>query len=514
MQNKILAAALEKLHSLQNHGNVFQGKDFKLNQTRVLKKAGFIKPIIKGWYHLSNPSDNESETTMWYASFWEFTTKYFQSRFGRDYVLNPDASLSLYTGDTVIPKQIVAITKFGNSSTVKLPSGLSILMYSDNKKFPSTIEQVKGAQVMSLESALCQIGPQFFRDKQKEAEIALGMIKEPSSLIRVLLKEERMDTAAGRIVGALRFVGRNEEADRIKSTYETATSKYISIVEPFNKEARRLVRSREKCSASLRIEAMWYEWRDVVAEIGKTLVAKGNIDAIEIVTEMEGKYRNDAYHSLSIEGYRVTPELIDKVASGNWDPEASNSDSSERDALAARGYFEAFNSVKDSIVNVINNKDDIATVIAKEHHTWFEALFSPSVRVGILEGYHLAGYRDTQVYLRGSSHVPLAKEEIADSMDVLFERLTEEEDGFVRAVLGHHLFVFIHPYVDGNGRTARFIMNAFLVTSGYPWIIIKVEDRNLYMAALEEASVNRDIGVFASFIAERVKNSGDVSKSV
>jgi len=71
------------------------------------------------------------------------------------------------------------------------------------------------------------------------------------------------------------------------------------------------------------------------------------------------------------------------------------------------------------------------------------------------------------------------------------------------AVLGHHLFGFIHPYIDGNGRTARFIMNTFLVTAGFPWIIIRVEDRDKYMQALESASVHSDIEPFAKFI-ERI----------
>ena len=52
---------------------------------------------------------------------------------------------------------------------------------------------------------------------------------------------------------------------------------------------------------------------------------------------------------------------------------------------------------------------------------------------------------------------------LLDAMETYFELLANEKDPFVKAVLGHHLFGYIHPYMDGNGRMARFIMNAFLI---------------------------------------------------
>jgi hypothetical protein len=62
-----------------------------------------------------------------------------------------------------------------------------------------------------------------------------------------------------------------------------------------------------------------------------------------------------------------------------------------------------------------------------------------------------------------------------------------------RAVLGHFLFVFIHPYVDGNGRMARFLMNTMFTTGGSPWTVIRLEHRTQYMRSLEQASVERNI---------------------
>ena len=90
-------------------------------------------------------------------------------------------------------------------------------------------------------------------------------------------------------------------------------------------------------------------------------------------------------------------------------------------------------------------------------------------------------------------------------MPAMFDLLEQETEPSVRATLGHWLFGYVHPYPDGNGRIARFLMNAMLASGGYPWAVIRVEDRDAYLAALEAASVDQDIEVFARFLAERVQ---------
>jgi Fic family protein len=85
-------------------------------------------------------------------------------------------------------------------------------------------------------------------------------------------------------------------------------------------------------------------------------------------------------------------------------------------------------------------------------------------------------------------------------METLFKLLTEESHAGVRAVLGHFLFVFIHPYMDGNGRIGRFLMNTMLASGGYPWTVIRLDHREAYMTALEQASTQGEISGFAQFI--------------
>ena len=85
-------------------------------------------------------------------------------------------------------------------------------------------------------------------------------------------------------------------------------------------------------------------------------------------------------------------------------------------------------------------------------------------------------------------------------MDALFELLGKEPHAGVRALLGHFIFVYIHPYMDGNGRIGRFLMNAMFASGGYPWTIIHVANRAKYMAALESASVDGDFLAFTRFV--------------
>ena len=99
-------------------------------------------------------------------------------------------------------------------------------------------------------------------------------------------------------------------------------------------------------------------------------------------------------------------------------------------------------------------------------------------------------------------HVPPSPAAVRDAMPALFGLLREEPDPAVRIVLGHFLFVYVHPYPDGNGRLGRFLMNLMLTAARYPWTVIPVERRDAYMGALEAASVRQDIGPFTDFLAE------------
>ena len=255
-----------------------------------------------------------------------------------------------------------------------------------------------------------------------------------------------------------------------------------------------------------RIRMNWADMRGIVLEnFPQAPLFRQNTD--EYLKHVDDIYLIDAYHSLSIEGYRVSEELIERVRSGNWDPETNRKDKEYANALAARGYWQAFQAVKKSLEKILN-KNSPGTVVSKDHSIWYRELFAPSVNAGLISASDLAGYRNQPVYIRKSRHIPPRYEAVRDLMPAFFSLLKDEEEPAVKAVLGHFFFVYIHPYIDGNGRMGRFLMNAMLASGGYPWTVIPLETRNDYMATLEEASVRKNIEPFSRFLSGLVRKGG------
>ena len=72
---------------------------------------------------------------------------------------------------------------------------------------------------------------------------------------------------------------------------------------------------------------------------------------------------------------------------------------------------------------------------------------------------------------------------------------------------GHFRLTAIHPFSDGNGRTARLLMNLMLIRGGYPPMAIRPEDRAAYLAALEDASLSGNVDAFTILMYERLEST-------
>ncbi|HYM41090.1 MAG TPA: Fic family protein [Thermoplasmata archaeon] len=112
-------------------------------------------------------------------------------------------------------------------------------------------------------------------------------------------------------------------------------------------------------------------------------------------------------------------------------------------------------------------------------------------------------YRREQVWIGGSAHVPPTSSEIVPMLDEMFRQIRSIREPVLRGIFLHHRLAFIHPFVDGNGRTARLAANLVLMSAGYPPVVLRVEDRRRYYAFLEEADRGRN-GPFAAFILRAV----------
>lgn len=497
-----LAEALAALKAHQDTGRVAIKSDHLSRDHRErLIGAGFLTPVIKGWYIPSRPEDvGDGETTAWYAAFWDFCADYLSERFGEEWSLSPEQSVLIHAGNRTVPAQLMVRAPGARNKTTTLIHDTGIVEVRAQIAERNTRENVDGLAVFNLPHALINSTEKFFKSFANDVRAALGLIRDSSELLSILL-ERGHSTIAGRLAGALRSIGRVSMADEVLKAMRAA-GYTVNEINPFDDNRTITLPVREQSPYVNRMHTNWQTMReDIIAAFPEPPGIPNDSEAY--LKQVDEIYVSDAYHSLSIEGYRVNEQLIERVRSGAWNPDQVEADKQNRNAMAARGYWLAFNAVKKSVERVLNN-ENAGDVAEQDHRDWYRELFGTSVEVGILEAADLAGYRNDQVYIRNSKHVPVKKEAILDCMPAFFAHLREEEHPAVRAVLGQWVFVYIHPYMDGNGRMGRFLMNVMLASGGYPWTVIPVERRAEYMQALESASVNGSITPLATFLGALV----------
>lgn len=122
----------------------------------------------------------------------------------------------------------------------------------------------------------------------------------------------------------------------------------------------------------------------------------------------------------------------------------------------------------------------------------------------LMENIMVGGiYRNVDVYISGAEHTPPSPSEMYSLIKTFYMDLIDKtfESALEYAAWTHAEFVKVHPFVDGNGRTSRLIMNYQLMSSGLLPISIKKESRLEYFSALEAYAVKKDLLLFENMIA-------------
>lgn len=499
-----LAASLEILKALQDKGKIAikRSELTRTHKDRLLKN-GFISEVYSGWFIISSPENKEGDSTSWYSSYWKFCAQYLNYKYKNQWCMSAEQSLMIHAGNWTVPKQLIIKSPKANNFKTDLPFDTSLFHMKSKLPLKSEVEVLDGLNVLSLSSALVNASSNTYLQNATDMRTALSLVKTSADILSILLSGGQ-SVIAGRLAGAFRNIKKDKIADDIIKTMQ-GVGYDVRELDPFNDHLYSSFSSKDASPYANRIRIMWSDFRKVILE--KFPAAPGMPKNIEkFISSVKEIYVTDAYHSLSIERYQVTPELIDRVRNGSWNAKDNEGDSKQRDAMAAKGYWDAFQMVEKSIRKVLTG-ENAGEVLDNDHGDWYRALFGPSVVSGLLKPADLAGYRNHQVYITNSMHVPLNSEAVRDAMPVLMELLAEESEASVKAVLGHFIFVFIHPYMDGNGRMGRFIMNLMLASGGYPWTVIPVQQRSKYMKSLEEASVNLNILPFVEFLSHLVNES-------
>ena len=500
-----LAASLNELRKLQDERGIAIIKADEITRTHRerLVKNGFLREVLKGWYISCSPEEQVGDTTSWYVSYWDFMASYIHSKFGGEWCLSPDQSLSLHSGNHTAPPQLLIRSPKASNNIIDLLHGTSVLDVKLDIPRDGEWVEIGGVQVYSLALGLVSVSADYFTRHPTDARTCLAMVKDASEILAILLDGGK-SVVAGRLAGALRNIGKDKIANEILKTMKSAGHD-VRETDPFGEKLVLNLGSREISPYVNRVKIMWQQMRGVVIE-NFPPPPDHVLGVDDYLKQVQSNFASDAYHSLSIEGYRVTREMIGKVQRGDWNSDQSDEDRQQKDAMAARGYYQAFQAVKKSIQLILEG-GNAGEIAQDEHGEWYRELFAPSVTAGILKQSDLAGYRNEPVYIKDSSYTPPNPGAVRDAMPALFDMLKEETHAGVRAVLGHFIFVYIHPYPDGNGRIARFLMNGMLASGNYPWTVITLDKREKYMAALEKGSVGGDITDFAKIISTMVNET-------
>lgn len=123
-------------------------------------------------------------------------------------------------------------------------------------------------------------------------------------------------------------------------------------------------------------------------------------------------------------------------------------------------------------------------------------------------------YRTGDIFIRGSRYEPPPPQEVPRRMRAFIEWLNQAEVPALHPVAvaarAHRELVTIHPFVDGNGRTARLLQNLLLMRRGFPPAVLRLEERPEYLRALEQAQLGQGDEDFLRLVAQTVERSLDL----
>lgn len=179
------------------------------------------------------------------------------------------------------------------------------------------------------------------------------------------------------------------------------------------------------------------------------------------------------YHSAGIEGNRLTlPETMVVLKEG-----VTISEKSIQDTVEVKNLGIAF----DFLYELARQNTPITENYIKQIH---------QLIVGNDPYLNAGNYRHVGVVITGSEHTPPEPFEVPFKMQELMDWLNENidhENPIILAAVAHHQMANIHPFIDGNGRTARLLLNLILMKKGYPICSIKRTERPRYYQAMSEA---------------------------
>jgi len=185
--------------------------------------------------------------------------------------------------------------------------------------------------------------------------------------------------------------------------------------------------------------------------------------------------------------------------------------------VALEGITIGGKTIKEHL-EVINHKEAILYVedIVRQQEPLSEWQIKSIHRLILksIDDEHAGNYRNENVIISGAKHIPPDYVQVKALMEELIQNYDLNWQTSLHAVerssLLHIEFVKIHPFIDGNGRTARLLLNFELMKNGYPPIVIEKEDRAEYYTALDLAHTSGDNRPFVSLVTRTLSKTFDL----
>lgn len=231
---------------------------------------------------------------------------------------------------------------------------------------------------------------------------------------------------------------------------------------------------------------------------------------------LKKKEKLDKYRPLPPEAVKNVEEWLDieYTYTSNW-IEGNTLDRTETALVVEKGLTIAGKTLREHLeaTNHIKAIDFIRQLATSSHQFITEDNIKDIHKI-ILTGINdqWAGkYRQIQIFIRGAPVEPPPANEVSFRMKKLIEWLSgQQQINPVKVAADfHYRFVAIHPFIDGNGRTARLLLNLILISNSYPIAIIKTDEREVYMSAIQKGTLTNDLSDFYSVITGAVDRSLD-----
>jgi len=474
-------------------------------QRDYLRKRRLIFKVSRGCWILKRPEDEIDD--VFPLLYWQAIEQILSNH---KWSLRGESALSAYIGDQAAQKHLIVKTQDKTNRTISLPLSFEIELRHDPHFDERLIKKqdVAGRQVPIAIPELVLVDVNKFPLKEVRSFIA-GTVFDKRMLGAIYATSPK-PVIFRRLIGLAKDAKRPDLAAVLKKIIEEHT--HYQVVK---KKKEKIEPSSEKPAVLsppwvIRQEQQTKEFEDTLNKHLRSKIARIKKQPLaQLLKQAREHKKYDTYHSTSLEGYRITPEDVDMWLSGRAPKEEKGEGADYLEKLKNRmaivGYSEAFDFI------LAGAKKDFG----KPHITedfikdTYSNLFKPSTDAGIVDYYSLTTYRNMPVYIRGTRYTPPSHEKLPELMASYAKLVGGIKNPVVRAILAHYFFVTIHPYLDGNGRTGRLLMNYLLLSAGFSWVTIKTDQRGEYFEALAKAQLDEGILPFGEFILSILKEASE-----